>query len=151
MEPKVEGSGDLGSTSHEPSETTTHGRSPTTNLAGSSPANGPSRSSTELQSSHTRGDAADSQPKLPGNGVNIADDKESLSSEASDGTELLDPKDDEGWEDVEPDVEHLTFVDLFSGSSFEELPDMVEHMRSKWNFDLVEIRNKLCGSWIVFK
>ncbi|RDW66146.1 putative histone-arginine methyltransferase CARM1 [Coleophoma cylindrospora] len=65
---------------------------------------------------------------------------ESGSSEASD---ILDLKDDEGWEDAEPDEESLQFVSLFDSEVFTDITSMLEHCKVKHNFDFLAVRQKL--------
>ncbi|MDI1487415.1 MAG: Ribosomal protein arginine N-methyltransferase rmt3 [Ramalina farinacea] len=65
-------------------------------------------------------------------------DHKSESSE--DEEDILDLKNDEGWEDVEPDIEHVDFVSLFSDANFDNLPDMLAHMKKKYDFDLAKVK-----------
>lgn len=64
---------------------------------------------------------------------------ESGSSEASD---ILDLKDDEGWEDAEPDVEQEQFISLLDDEVFSDINSMLEHCKVKHNFDFLAIRQK---------
>jgi type I protein arginine methyltransferase len=62
------------------------------------------------------------------------------SSEASD---VLDMKDDEGWEDAEPDVENETFISLLDDEVFTDLMSMLNHCKDKYNFDFLQLKRKL--------
>lgn len=43
-------------------------------------------------------------------------------------------------EDVEPDIEHVDFVSLFSDANFDNLPNMLAHMKKKYDFDLAKVK-----------
>ena len=58
-------------------------------------------------------------------------------------TDLLDDKNEEGWEDVESDVENQTFKSLFDGKWFEDITEMLRYDKEKHGFDYVKIKNQL--------
>ena len=60
-------------------------------------------------------------------------------------TELLDPKNEEGWEDVESDVEDQTFKSLFDDKWFGDITEMLKYDQEKYSFDYVKLKNQL--SW----
>lgn len=60
-------------------------------------------------------------------------------------TELLDPKDDEGWEDVESDVEDRTFKSLFDDEWFGDIGEMLKYDKEKYGFDYVKLKRQM--SW----
>lgn len=62
------------------------------------------------------------------------------SSEASD---VLDLKDDEGWEDAEPDVETESFISLLDDEVFADITSMLNHCKTKYNFDFLELNKRL--------
>ncbi|KAF7950441.1 hypothetical protein EAE96_007726 [Botrytis aclada] len=66
---------------------------------------------------------------------------DSGSSEASD---ILDLKDDEGWEDAEPEEEEQNqFVSLLDDEVFTDMIAMIQHCKEKYGFDFLEVRQKL--------
>jgi protein arginine N-methyltransferase 3 len=65
------------------------------------------------------------------------------SSEGSENSDILDLKDDEGWEDAEPDVEETRFVSLTDGEIFPDIHSMLKHCKDKHNLDFLEVRQKL--------
>ncbi|RDL37215.1 putative Ribosomal protein arginine N-methytransferase rmt3 [Venustampulla echinocandica] len=64
----------------------------------------------------------------------------SVSSEASD---ILDLRDDEGWEDAEPDEEESQFISLLDDEVFTDIMSMLNHCKDKYSFDFLEVRQKL--------
>ena len=63
------------------------------------------------------------------------------SSEASD---ILDLRDDEGWEDAEPEEEEeQNFISLLDDEVFHDINSMLEHCKVKHNFDFLEIRQRV--------
>ncbi|KAA8565911.1 hypothetical protein EYC84_009722 [Monilinia fructicola] len=66
---------------------------------------------------------------------------DSGSSEASD---ILDLKDDEGWEDAEPEEEEQNqFVSLLDDEVFSDMLAMLQHCKEKHSFDFLEVRQTL--------
>ena len=66
-----------------------------------------------------------------------------MSSATSEVSDVLDMKDDEGWEDVEPDVENETFISLLDNEVFTDLISMLNHCKDKYDFDFLELKGKL--------
>jgi len=66
-----------------------------------------------------------------------------LSDSDSEASDILDLKDDEGWEDAEPDVEQNQIVSLFDGTVFTDVLPMLNYCKDKYNFDFLSIRDKL--------
>jgi len=60
-------------------------------------------------------------------------------------TELLDPKHDQGWEDVESDVEDRTFKSLFEDVWFGDLVEMLKYDKENHGFDYVKLKRQM--SW----
>lgn len=58
----------------------------------------------------------------------------------------LDNDNDEGWDDVEPDDELLTFLSLFDEKTFPNVIDMLHYCKAQYNFDIWAIRKGLSGS-----
>ena len=74
----------------------------------------------------------------------VLDGRSSPSSDQeSEISDILDLKNDEGWEDVEPDVESLAFVSFFDSEIFTDLSSLLDYMREKWDFDLRRVRREL--------
>ncbi|KAI9827137.1 MAG: hypothetical protein M1819_007028 [Sarea resinae] len=68
----------------------------------------------------------------------------SSAGSASSATEdPLDLRDDEGWEDLEPEDQQQQVVCLFSDEIFPDLPSMLEHCKSQFDFEFVKTRNRL--------
>lgn len=65
------------------------------------------------------------------------------SSGSSENSDILDLKDDEGWEDAEPDVEENKFISLLDGEVFADIHSMLKHCKEKSDFDFLEIRQRL--------
>ncbi|KAK2628023.1 hypothetical protein QTJ16_002669 [Diplocarpon rosae] len=70
----------------------------------------------------------------------IAPTSSSASSETSD---ILDPQNDEGWEDVEPDQEKLQFISLLDDEVFTDIHAMLKHCKEKHNFDFLDLIQSL--------
>jgi protein arginine N-methyltransferase 3 len=66
-----------------------------------------------------------------------------FSSGSSEASDILDLKNDEGWEDAEPDQEEEAFISLLDDEVFPDLMSMLDHCRRKYNFDFLEIRQRL--------
>ena len=69
--------------------------------------------------------------------------EEADQSNCSDLSDLLNLEDDEGWGDIEPDVENVRVVSLFENETFPDIHSMLRHCRTRHNFDLVKLRNEL--------
>jgi type I protein arginine methyltransferase len=67
-------------------------------------------------------------------------DSDSASSTNSDP---LDTRDDEGYEDVEPDQEPVEVVGLFSGQVYPDAMSMLQDCKEKYSFDLIDTQKKL--------
>jgi protein arginine N-methyltransferase 3 len=65
------------------------------------------------------------------------------SSSGSSERDILDLKDDEGWEDAEPGEESDTFISLLDDEVFTDLMQMLNHCKEKHNFDFLELRQRL--------
>lgn len=70
-------------------------------------------------------------------------DKHAPASESSENSDVLDLKDDEGWEDAEPDVEETQFISLLDDEVFTDIHTMLKHCKEKHNFDFLEVRQRL--------
>ena len=64
------------------------------------------------------------------------------SASMSSCSESLDLEDD-GWEDVEPDVENSQVVDLFGHDVFDDVDAMLENCKISHDFDLPKVRKQL--------
>jgi len=65
------------------------------------------------------------------------------SSGSSEASDILDLKDDEGWEDAEPDEEETQFISLLDDEVFTDIMSMLNHCKDKYNFDFLEVRQRL--------
>jgi hypothetical protein len=57
--------------------------------------------------------------------------------------DLLDPKGEEGWEDVESDVEDQTFKSLFDDKWFGDITAMLQYDKEKHDFDYIKLKKQL--------
>jgi protein arginine N-methyltransferase 3 len=62
------------------------------------------------------------------------------SSSSSDVSEL---REDDGWEDAEPDIEDLQIVSLFDDKVFPDAKSMIEYSKEKYGFDFVGVQKGL--------
>lgn len=69
------------------------------------------------------------------------------SSGSSEASDVLDLKDDEGWEDAEPDVETEHFISLLDDEVFTDIMSMLSHCKEKYSFDFLEIRQRLASDF----
>jgi len=65
------------------------------------------------------------------------------SSGSSEASDILDLKDDEGWEDAEPDEEEEHFISLLDDEVFTDINSMLNHCKEKYGFDFLDIRQKV--------
>src|ERR1700712_3725345 len=65
------------------------------------------------------------------------------SSGSSEASDILDLKDDEGWEDAEPEEETEHFISLLDDEVFTDINSMLNHCKDKYNFDFLEVRQRL--------
>jgi protein arginine N-methyltransferase 3 len=70
-------------------------------------------------------------------------DKFAPSSSSSSEGDILDLKDDEGWEDAEPDQDEDTFISLLDDEVFTDIMSMLNHCKDKYQFDFLELRQRL--------
>jgi protein arginine N-methyltransferase 3 len=73
----------------------------------------------------------------------LAIEKFATSSSGSSEGDILDLKDDEGWEDAEPEEETDTFISLLDDEVFTDIMQMLNHCKEKHNFDFLELRQRL--------
>lgn len=69
----------------------------------------------------------------------MTSDHSSISSSSSETSNELDLKEDEEWQDAESDEEEIKVQCLFGSNTFSSVELMLEHCKSKYNFDLVRI------------
>ena len=72
-----------------------------------------------------------------------ASEREMTISGSSEDGDVLDLAEDEGWEDLEPDVETVMVVCLICDVVFEGSQSMLEHCKGKHELDIVSIRKDL--------
>jgi protein arginine N-methyltransferase 3 len=71
-----------------------------------------------------------------------AQDNDAASSSGSETSDILDVKDDEGWEDAEPDVEQETIISLLDNETFPDSFAMLAYCKDKYGFDFLSIRDR---------
>ncbi len=64
-------------------------------------------------------------------------------SSSSESSDILNLEDDEGWEDVEPDVEKVKIVSLFGKDEFDDVQTMLQRCKDSHQFDFIKIRKEL--------
>lgn len=55
----------------------------------------------------------------------------------------LDVEEDEGWEDLEPDVEEVTVQSLFDDKTFPDAQSMLQYCSDTFGFDFLKTRKEL--------
>lgn len=73
----------------------------------------------------------------------IEADQEAAPSDSSEEADILDLKDDEGWEDQEPDVEKIEVFCLGCSRTFADVQSMLPHCRDIHNIDIVKVQKTL--------
>ncbi|KIV79927.1 hypothetical protein PV11_07466 [Exophiala sideris] len=63
-------------------------------------------------------------------------------SDSSSASGPLDTRNDEGWEDVEPDEESITVVSLFDQQTFPNAKSMLAYCRDNHSFDIWQLRQE---------
>ncbi|KAK4943926.1 Ribosomal protein arginine N-methyltransferase rmt3 [Elasticomyces elasticus] len=63
-------------------------------------------------------------------------------SDSSSASDPLDTRNDEGWEDVEPDEESITVVSLFDERTFSDAKSMLAYCRDNHSFDIWRLRKE---------
>lgn len=61
----------------------------------------------------------------------------------SSASDILDQRNEEGWEDVEDDTEAITVVSLFDDKTFASAKEMLAHCKSSHGFDIWKVRSEL--------
>lgn len=69
--------------------------------------------------------------------------REAVSSDCSEEADILDLKDDEGWEDQEPDVEKIEVLCLGCSQTFPDAQSMLPHCRDIHDIDIVKVQETL--------
>ncbi len=70
-------------------------------------------------------------------------DQEVAPSASSEETDILDLQDDDGWEDQEPDVEHIEVLCLGCSQKFPNAQAMLPHCQDMHNIDIVKVQKTL--------
>ena len=70
-------------------------------------------------------------------------EKSAASSSGSSEGDILDLKNDEGWEDAELEEESDTFISLLDDEVFTDIMQMLKHCKEKHDFDFLELRQRL--------
>ena len=69
--------------------------------------------------------------------------REAVPSDCSEQADILDLKDDEGWEDLESDVEKIEVLCLSCPQMFPDAQSMLPHCRDTHNIDIVKVQKTL--------
>jgi protein arginine N-methyltransferase 3 len=64
-------------------------------------------------------------------------------SNSSSSSEVSDLREEEGWEDAEPDQEDLQVVSLFDEKTFPDALSMIGYCKEKYNFDFIGVQKSL--------
>ncbi len=67
------------------------------------------------------------------------------SASSSEDGNVLDLADDEGWEDLEPDIETVKVRCLLCAMDFDGIPSVLEHSKAAHSLDLVKVQKTLGG------
>lgn len=62
-------------------------------------------------------------------------------SDTSD-SEIFDPKNEDGWEDMDNDEEEIKFVSLFDDRTFTDAKNMLIYCKDKFGFDIWNLKQK---------
>ena len=73
----------------------------------------------------------------------VAEGCEKASPESSEDGDVLDLANDEGWEDVGPDTEYISFCCLICGQHSNNMEHIVLHLRARHDLDLLELQSRL--------
>jgi protein arginine N-methyltransferase 3 len=65
------------------------------------------------------------------------------SSSGSETSDILDLKNDEGWQDVEPDEEEQQVISLLDDRAFSDVESMLSYCKEQHNFDFLSLRQSL--------
>jgi type I protein arginine methyltransferase len=68
------------------------------------------------------------------------DEQQVSASSGSETSDVLNLKDDEGWEDVEPEEEQEKIFSLLDNEVFPDVASMLAHCKKKHDFDFLKIR-----------
>lgn len=63
-------------------------------------------------------------------------------SDDSSTSDILDMRDEEGWEDLEEDNIEETFVSLFDNKSFPKVTDMLTYCKDSYGFDIWQLQKQ---------
>ncbi len=66
----------------------------------------------------------------------------SISSD-SEHSDPLDLRDEEGWEDAEPEEDNDRIICLFSDEVFSDVESMIRHCKDRFDFDFHKVQREL--------
>lgn len=72
-------------------------------------------------------------------------------SKSSSSSEVSDLREEEGWEDAEPDHENLQLVSLFDETTFPDAQSMIEYCKEKYGFDFIGVQKTLSIDFMVWQ
>lgn len=67
----------------------------------------------------------------------------------SSSSDILDQRNEEGWEDVEDDTEAITVVSLFDDKTFPSAKEMLTYCKDSHGFDIWKVRSELGTSRLI--
>jgi len=65
-----------------------------------------------------------------------------ISDSSSSSSEDNDMTREDGWEDIEPDDEPISFTSLFDEQVFSNILHMLHHCKEKYQFDIWDVKRK---------
>jgi len=72
--------------------------------------------------------------------------KQQASSSSS--SEVSDLREEDGWEDAEPDQEEIQVTSLFDDKTFPDAKSMIEYCKENYDFDFVSVQKQLGLSFL---
>jgi protein arginine N-methyltransferase 3 len=69
-------------------------------------------------------------------------------SNSSSSSEVSDLREEEGWEDAEPDQEDLQVVSLFDEKTFPDAQSMIAYCKEKHGFDFIGVQKNLGSDFL---
>ena len=72
--------------------------------------------------------------------MGLQDDETSSSS--SESCNLSNAGREDGWEDVQPDVEEVTVISLFDEQKFLDVQSMLRHCVAKYDFNFLKVKDE---------
>lgn len=74
--------------------------------------------------------------------------EEETSSSSSESCNLSNVDGEDGWEDIQPDVEELTIISLLDEQEFPNVHSMLRYCIVKYDFDFLKVKDEF-GPWVL--